>query len=195
MVWVLSETPFLVWSSRVSTALRAPVMRLCRSLSWLLRLLPAALGVIAGAIDQRLQGLQLTAQLLQGVLGVKQCAAGLHLAHDAAALFAGVDRAVVDAALDIAGLAAHDAADVITDVQVAHGAAVEAGADHAGGGTSDTANVGDVSGILGANQIVQRQLREVDFVLVDGGVDVGVVAALMTTPWFSPTMPPMKWAP
>lgn len=57
-------------------------------------------------------------------------------------------------------------------------AAVEAGADHAGGGTSDTANVGDVSGILGANQIVQRQLREVDFVLVDGGVDVGVVAAV-----------------
>ena len=28
------------------------------------------------------------------------------------------------------------------------------------------------------NQIVQRQLREVDFVLVDGGVDVGVVAAV-----------------
>ena len=135
-------------------------------------------GVIAGAIDQRLQGLQLTAQLLQGVLGVKQCAAGLHLAHDAAALFAGVDGAVVDAALDIAGLAAHDAADVITDVQVAHGAAVEAGTDHAGGSTGDTANVGDVSGILGADQIVQRQLREVDFVLVDGGVDVGVVAAV-----------------
>ena len=125
-----------------------------------------------------MQHIQLVGQLLQRVLRVKQRTARLHLAHDAAALLAGVDCAVVDAALDIAGLAAHDAADVVANVLVANGAAVQAGAENARGRARDAADIGDVRRTLGADQIIQRQLRKVDFVLVDSGVDAGVVAAV-----------------
>ena len=105
--------------------------------------------VIAGAVDQCLQGGHLLAQLLQGILGVLQGAAGLHLAHDAAALLAGVDSAVVDAAR----LAACDTTDIVAHVLVANGAAVHAGADHAAGLACDAADVGDRGSVLGANQV------------------------------------------
>ena len=110
-------------------------------------------GVVAGAVDQRLQGAHLIAEFLQRVFGVFQRAAGLHLADDAAALLAGVDGAVVDAALDVAGLAACNAADIVAHVLVANGAAVHAGADHAAGLACDAADVSDVGGVLGADQV------------------------------------------
>ena len=134
--------------------------------------------VIAGAVDQCLQGGHLLAQLLQGIFGVLQGAAGLHLAHDAAALLAGVDGAVVDAALDVAGLAACNAADIVAHVLVAHGAAVHAGADHAAGLACDAADVGDVGGVLGADQVAEGQLRQVNVVLLHRGVDAGRIGGV-----------------
>ena len=135
-------------------------------------------GVIAGAVDQRLQRAHLVGKLLQRVLCVFQRAARLHLADDAAALLAGVDSAVVDAALNVAGLAARDAADVVAHVLVAHGAAVHAGADDTAGLARNAADVGDVGDVLGADQVVQRQRRKVDVVLLHRRVDAGGVRAV-----------------
>ena len=135
-------------------------------------------GVIAGAVDQRLQRAHLVGKLLQRVLCVFQRAARLHLADDAAALLAGVDSAVVDAALNVAGLAARDAADVVAHVLVAHGAAVHAGADDTAGLARNAADVGDVGGVLGADQVVQRQRGKVDVVLLHRRVDAGGVRAV-----------------
>ena len=135
-------------------------------------------GVIAGAVDQRLQRAHLVGKLLQRVLCVFQRAARLHLADDAAALLAGVDSAVVDAALNVAGLAARDAADVVAHVLVAHGAAVHAGADDTAGLARNAADVGDVGDVLGADQVVQRQRGKVDVVLLHRRVDAGGVRAV-----------------
>ena len=134
-------------------------------------------GIRGRLVHQPLKGVELTAQLLQGILIVLQDAGRLHLAHDAAALLAGVDLAVVDAALDVAGLAAGDAAHVVADVLVSHRSAVDTGPDDACRVARNPADVGDVGGALGLEQIFQGQVFQIDFVLADGGVDARVVGA------------------
>ena len=122
-----------------------------------------------------MQGVQFPLQNLQGVLAVLQDAGGFHLSHNAARLLAAVDGAVIDTAFHIAGLAACNAAHVIADVGITDGAAVDAAPDHTGRGTRHAADVGNIVGLFGVQQVLQLEIPQVHLILADGGVDAAVV--------------------
>ena len=61
---------------------------------------------------------------------------------------------------------------------VAHGAAVHAGADNAAGLARNAADVGNIGRVLGADEVIQRQRRQVNVVLLHRCVDVGGVGAV-----------------
>ena len=54
-----------------------------------------------------------------------------------------------------AGLAACNAAHVIADVGITDGAAVDAAPDHTGRGTRHAADVGNIVGLFGVQQVLQ----------------------------------------
>ena len=107
-----------------------------------------------------------------------QHAGGFHLAHNAAALLTGVDGAIVLAAFHIAGLAAGNTADIIANVAVANGSAVDAGAQHTGIVARNAACIGHIVGLFGFQQIVQGQVIQLDFVLAHGGIHAGRIGAV-----------------
>ena len=107
-----------------------------------------------------------------------QHAGGFHLAHNAAALLAGVDGAIVHAAFHIAGLAAGNTADIIANVAVANGSAVDAGAQHTGIVARNAACIGHIVGLFGFQHIVQGQVIQLDFVLAHGGIHAGRIGAV-----------------
>ena len=105
-------------------------------------------GVVGGLVDHFAQVLQLQTDRLQGAVGQVQYNIGLRDARDTPHVLAAVDRAVVDAAGDVAGGAARDAAHVVADVLIPHGAVVAAGGQHAVGPAHNTAAVGcDIVGV------------------------------------------------
>ena len=138
--------------------------------------------VLGGLVHQALQGVQFPLQLLQGILAVLQHAGGFHLAHDAAAFLAGMDGAVVDAPFHISGLAACNTAHIVADVIVPHGAAVDTAPHHPRGIARHTADIGDVGGVFGGEQILDGQVVQLDVVLADRGVDFRLVGTLGDDP-------------
>ena len=137
-----------------------------------------SLRVGGGFACQTLQHVQLAAQSLQGVHLVAQRAAWLQLAHNAAGLLAGKHAAKIDAALHVAGLAAHDAADVVPHVPVAHGGPVDAGPQHAAVGSRNAAYIGGVGDGFGSGEGVHGDVRHAHLVLLHRGVHAGVVLAI-----------------
>ena len=85
---------------------------------------------------------------------------------------------IVDAAFDVAGLAAGNAAHVVTDMVIPHGAPVDTGTHHTGRTAGDTADIGNIGSTLGGEQVLYREIFQVDFIFIDGGIDGRLVGAL-----------------
>ena len=90
----------------------------------------------------------------------------------------GIVGAIVHAAFHIAGLAAGNTADIIANVAVANGSAVDAGAQHTGIVARNAACIGHIVGLFGFQHIVQGQVIQLDFVLAHGGIHAGHVGAV-----------------
>ncbi len=91
-----------------------------------------AFGVRIQPGEQIVEPVKFLVQSCQHILGKFQLAAGFHLSGNAADILAPVQRAVIDTAFNVTGLASGNAADVIAHMGVAHGTFIDAGTDYAG---------------------------------------------------------------
>ena len=134
--------------------------------------------VVQGGVHQVLKVVQLVPQLVQGVLVIFQGELGLQLPGHAAHVFAAQNRPGVGAAVQIAGLAAHHAADVIAHVGIAHRAGVGAALQNAAGPPGDAADVGGGGHVLRGVQLLPVHVGQVLLRLHLGGIDAAGVPAL-----------------
>ena len=100
-----------------------------------------AVSVVGGTVHDILKRIQLSQQLVEEILTEGLQNLRLQLAHDAAHVLPPADRAGVDTAIQPADAAAGDAANIIADLVIAHGAAVGAALDGTLGIACHTADV------------------------------------------------------
>ena len=142
-----------------------------------------SVGVVRGPVHQTLEGVQLGAERLQGVLGEVQNHVRLRLAHDTADVLAAQHLTVVDAVGRVTAAAPGDTAHVVAHMLIADDAGVDAAEKHTGGIAGDATSVGGyIDGVkrtegkqLGGRG--QIQVGQVDTGVHAGDVHIAVVPA------------------
>ena len=134
-----------------------------------------AVSVVGGTIHDILKRIQLGQQLVEEILAEGLQNLRLQLAHDAAHVLSSADGAGVDAAIQPAGAAAGDAANVIADLVVTHSAAVGAALDGALGIACHTADVRISRDVFHGVQLGQICVVGLGIVFQIVGVDAAAV--------------------
>ena len=141
--------------------------------------------VIQTGIDKRIQLIQLGIQVIQCTLRKVHRQIGLHLSDNSADVLSSVNRCPVGVALQKAGVAADNSADVIPHMLVADVRLVRAGGHNAGGKACDSACIRIDFQVLKARKIpghqnlfqCTRELIQSHIGILIGGIDTVFIGA------------------
>ena len=135
------------------------------------------LGVVGCLVHQTGHGVQLFFQDLEGVFFVFDLRGRFHLANNAADFLTALNFSVIAAVHDVADLGSGDTAHIVTHAGVANVCLVFAAADDTAAAAGNAADVGDGVDGFGTGQGIQRNVRNLDLILLGCGVDPGFVGA------------------